>query len=101
MAGNADPWPTTQEAPLGFSSPVMSSRLHDELRFPRVFLQSPHLLVVSPPGSSQRVLPGVSFLLLHQQDGTSRPQSGVGEVRHGRLEAGAGSGQFTFIYFFF
>ena len=48
MAGNADPRPTTQEAPLGFSSPVMSSSLHDELRFPRVFVQSPHLSVVSP-----------------------------------------------------
>lgn len=66
-----------------------------------VFSYSRHTYRLSLPGSSQRVLPGVSFLRLHQQDGTSRPQSGVREVRRGTVEAGAGSGQFTFIYLFF
>lgn len=51
------------------------------------------------PGSSQRVLPGVSLLRLHQEDGTSRPQSGVEEVRCGTVEEEAGSGQFTCIFF--
>ena len=37
---------------------------------------------------------------LHQEDGTSRPQSGVREVRCGTVEEEAGSGQSTCIFFF-